>query len=153
MTEAAQCEISAEEMVNTLQVDVYAYREGDDILFSHAWRRLGDARRQKGQIRIPHGEGDVPIHFHLHDRSGLRLKFETNASDAMWVSRTECPTEPGDGGQISYRNSSPNQLQVSDSNSEECTLHFALRFTGDELNGATSYEYDPEIRNGGGGGI
>lgn len=151
MSEATQRDAATEEMVRTLQVDVYSYREGDDVLFSHAWRRQGDSRRQKGQINIPFGERDVPIHFHLHDRSGLKLKFESTASDAMWVSDTECPTAAGNGGQINFDQSNPNLLKVSDTNSEACLLHFALRFTGDELNGSTSYEYDPEIRNGGGG--
>lgn len=150
MSEEVQTLVEGETAVRTVQVDVYAYREGDDVLFAHAWRQQGDPKREKGQIKIPRGEKDVPIHFHLHDRSRLNLAFESTASDAMWVSKTECPTAPGSGGQINYDQSSPNQLKVSDSNSEACTLHFALRFTGDELDGKTSYEYDPEIRNGGG---
>jgi len=152
MDEALQCEASSDELVRTLQVDVYAYREGDDVLFTHAWRRHGDAKRLKGQLKIPHGQGDVPVHFHLHDRTGLQLAFERAPSDAMWVSQTECPVRAGNGGQITFLNSSPNQLIVEDDNSgDECVLHFALRFTGDELAGNTTYEYDPEIRNGGGG--
>ena len=151
MNESTQVDVTAEEIVRTLQVDVYAYREGDDVLFTHAWRRQGDSGRQKGQIKIPFGEYDVPIHFHLHDRSRLNLAFESNPSDAMWVSDTECPTAAGNGGQIGFDHSSPNLLRVSDANSAAGVLHFALRFTGNELNGSTSYEYDPEIRNGGGG--
>ncbi|HEU0310455.1 MAG TPA: hypothetical protein VFR36_04470 [Sphingomicrobium sp.] len=153
MTQETQTSTEAPTVVRIVQVDVYAYREGDDILFSHAWRRQGDPNRRKGKIVIPHGEGDVPIHFHLHDRSQLNLSFLANPADAMWVDLNDCPTGAGNGNQINFVHSSPNLLRVEDDNSDPpCTLHFALRFAGDPTpSGGPPYEYDPEIRNGGGG--
>lgn len=131
-------------------VDVYAYREGDDVLFSQAWKRDGDAKRVKGRIDVPAGQPETPIHFHLHDRTGLRLSFMSPAADAMWVALDECPKCKGDGGQITHDSVSPNQLKITDLNTgQPCTLHYALRFDGDAATDGPPYEYDPEIRNGG----
>jgi hypothetical protein len=133
-----------------LIVDVYAYLEGEDVLFSQAWKREGDAKRSKGRIDIPHGQQDTPIHFHLHDRTGLRLSFMSPAADAMWVALDDCPTCKGDAGQIVHDSVSQNQLKVTDLNAgKACTLHYALRFDGNATVEGPPYEYDPEIRNGG----
>jgi hypothetical protein len=48
--------------------------------------------------------------------------------------------------------SSNNLLKVVDANSgAACTLHYALRFSGDALGSGPPYVFDPDIRNGGGG--
>ena len=152
MSVKTQADAIGEVMVKPLHVDVFAYREGDDILFAHAWRREGDPKKNKGKIKIPRGEGGVPIHFHLTDRTQLHLSFLPSAHDAMWVDTADCPTKAGNGGQITFLSSAPNLLKVSDANrGNACTLHFALRFTGDSVGEGPPYEYDPEIRNSGGG--
>ena len=143
--------------VRPVQVDVYAYLEGDDILFAQAWRLDGDPGRRKGHIEIGKGQGDVPIKFHLHDRTGLKLAFLPTDVDKQegpfWCSALDCPTSWGDGsGQISGVESSNNLLKVVDANKgEPCTLHYALRFTGAPIGSGPPYAFDPDIRNGGGG--
>jgi len=146
-----------EVMVRPIQVDVYAYREGDDILFAQAWRAEGDSGSRKGHIVIAKGEADVPIKFHLHDRTSLNLAFlpadEGKQEGPFWCNTLDCPTSWGDGdGQISGVDSSKKLLKVVDANTgEPRTLHYALRFTGDAIGSGPPYEFDPEIRNGGAG--
>lgn len=163
MSKQAESCAEAEEMVRTVQVDVFAIRDGDDILFTHAWKRQGEPARRKGKIVIPHGEGDVPIHFHLRNKTDPRihLEFLADPAQAMWVDTRDCPTGAGNGGgQIRFNShpnpspdpSHPNQLIVTDDNSGgDLTLHYALRFTGDVVGSGPPYEYDPIIKNGGGG--
>lgn len=157
MSNGTEMLVAEDAKVRTVQVDVFAYREGDDILFAQAWRMDGDPARQKGHIEIPKGQGDVPFKFHLHDRSGLNLAFlpndEGKQEGPFWCSTMDCPTSWGDGnGQIMDISSSNNLLKIVDANSgDPCTLHYALRFTGDELGSGPPYSFDPDIRNGGGG--
>ena len=143
--------------VRPVQVDVYAYLEGEDILFAQAWRTDGDPGRRQGHIEIGKGQADVPIKFHLHDRTGLNLAFlpadEGKQEGPFWCNTLDCPTSWGDGnGQIGDVDSSKNLLKVVDANSgEPCTLHYALRFTGDPVGSGPPYAFDPDIRNGGSG--
>ncbi|HXH53148.1 MAG TPA: hypothetical protein VNH53_06945 [Sphingomicrobium sp.] len=141
-----------------VRVDVYAARAGDVVAFNHRWRDRAD-QRKKGPIEIPNGASCVRIQFHLNDRTGLNLRFcgagHGNPGDAFWVDSTGCPTQPSTDPQtpVSDFHVTPSQLTVVDRNSgEPCTLHFVLRFTGDPTpEDGPIYEYDPEIRNGGGG--
>lgn len=157
MSEEAIALARNEVKVRPVQVDVYAYREGDDILFAQAWRLDGDPGRRTGNIHIAKGEGDVPIKFHLHDRTGLNLAFlpadESQTEGPFWCSTEDCPTSWGDGdGQISGVESSNKLLKIVDANKgEPCTLHYALRFSGDATASGPPYAFDPDIRNGGGG--
>jgi hypothetical protein len=139
-------------------VDVYAYKEGDDVLFAQAWKLEGEQGRKNGHIKIKEGEGDVPIRFRLHDRTNLDLAFlpvgSSNQDSPFWCSAVDCPTEWGDGnGQIKSVENLPNDtLKVVDANSgDPCTLHYALRFTGKNVGSGPPYAFDPDIRNGGGG--
>ena len=134
-----------------VKVDVYARREGDDVTFDHDWRFEGDASPKKGRIDVPKGAPDTPIFFHLHDSTALHLAFKSPASEACWVDLNDCPTQAGNGGQISFVSRAPKLLKISDANSgPACVLHYALRFDGDPLGKCPPYVYDPEIRNGGG---
>lgn len=140
-----------------VHVDVYAYREGEDILFAQAWKLDGDKERKKGHIKIGEGQGDVPISFQLHNRTGLDLAFlpvdDGKQEGPFWCAMHDCPTAWGNGdGQIKSIEILPNDvLRVVDANSgEPCTLHYALRFREPKLASPT-YEFDPDIRNGGGG--
>ena len=140
-----------------VQVDVYADMEGESIRFDQTWRVEGNPDTHKGHIDIAKGEADVPIKFHLHDSTGLNLSFlpsgGSKEDSPFWCSATACPTSWGDGdGQIKDVQSSNNLLKVVDANSgEPCTLHYALRFTGNATASGPPYAYDPDIRNGGGG--
>lgn len=142
-------------------VDVYAESIDGVVKFRHEWRFDGDPATKKGTIEVPAGTAGTPptrMQFHLHDQTKLHLQFIKPPSDAMWVSQTNtCPDEAGDGGQISYNYPwAPKLLQVDDANSgPPCTLHYTLRFDGDAHTDPGGeqhppYEYDPEIKNGGG---
>ena len=141
-----------------VHVDVYAYLEDDDILFAQAWKLDGERERKKGQIKIGKGQGDVPINFLLHDRTGKNLAFldvdPGEEEGPFWCSRTSCPSRWGSGGgQItSIEKLSNTELKVIDANKGDArTLHYALRFTGTQVGSGPPYEFDPDIRNGGGG--
>lgn len=125
------------------------------VVFSHRWEWADGWPGGKGRIHIPSRKGiekATPIHFHLKDKTNpSRGLFFTDASNgAMWVQRGSCPT-----GKLSCDDPeiptnkmqrSPHLLKVIDENSEECTLHYRLRFKGRVGRGVT---YDPEIKNGG----
>lgn len=157
MKDHSQEEVLDKQVVKPLQCDVYAYTEDGDILFTHAWRRLGDPKRKTGKIIIGAGESAVPIQYHLHDKTTPKehLAFLNPGSAAMWVDLNDCPTQAGDGGQISFEpGSNGNILRISDANTgSPCTLHYMLRFASGQDGAGPVYEYDPEIRNGGGGSI
>ena len=142
-------------MPKTVVVDVYARTgSGGDVQFSHDWgwedKVVGD-----GAIEIPRKNEDdpgTPIHFHLHDLTRPRrgLEFTNDAGGAMWVKRESCPpaNQPCSDPEIPEAKikRAPKVLKVFDENSEECTLHYRLRFQDREGNPES---YDPDIRNGG----
>ncbi|HUE79582.1 MAG TPA: hypothetical protein VMN38_08125 [Sphingomicrobium sp.] len=142
-------------------VDVYAKLVDGVVEFDHDWKFDGDPTTKKGTIEVPPGSVGSPparLQFHLHDDTGLKLKFVNPTCDAMWVSTVnKCPDARGDGGQISYDHPwGPKLLQVEDANSgPECILYYTLRFDGDahtDPDGTQhpTYIYDPTIKNGGG---
>jgi len=133
-------------------VDVHADLTADGaVSFSHEWRWQDGSSEGNGSIEIPkRGEHEpgTPIHFHLDDKSGHNLQFADDDLGAIWVKRSGCPDEvssdneiPTDGIAVS-----PKLLKIFNENSEECTLHYRLRFTS--KNGH-SESYDPDIKNGG----
>ena len=133
-------------------VDVYAHLDKDGkVKFCHDWRLQENGPSEgNGPIEVPHGTPRSPIHFQLHDDTGLKLKFFDKSEDSIWASVDKCPDAKGGGGQIDYNDSvsgGPN-LRVLNSNSEKCELHYALRFKDKNNN---LQLYDPVIRNGGGG--
>lgn len=139
-----------------VHVDVYAFEEDGDVLFAQAWKRDGDTKRKMGHITIDEGEGDVPIRFKLYDRTKLDLAFlavdSSNQGGPFWCNTEDCPTAWGNcDGQITSIENLPNGgLQVVDANTgDPCTLHYALRFSAGTV-APTIYEFDPDIRNGGG---
>ena len=148
--------------VRPIIVNVYAEKSDDGrVTFRHDWKFEGEPGTSKGTIDVPPGAPNDPptkMQFHLHDSTGLQLKFVRPTSDAMWVSQTDtCPDQAGDGGQISYNHPwSAKMLEVDDANSgPPCTLYYTLRFDGDPSTDPDGkkhppYEYDPDIKNGGG---
>lgn len=131
-------------------VDVYAHKdESGDIKFRHDWRlRENGPVKGNGDIEVPAGTPPSPIHFHLHDESGRKLKFFQDAEEAIWASVGKCPDAKGGGGQIEYpeARSGCNALKVDNTNSAECELHYALRF---EDRDGRVVVYDPVIKNKG----
>ena len=159
MTEQLLSMRAGEVQVRPIIADVSAKLVGDKVEFDLEWRKEGDPGGKASPIDVAKGDPPTPIHFHLRDDTRLKLKFKADAEDAMWVNTTGCPPAgAGNGGQISFTSSSNNLLKVTDANSgDECTLYYMLRFDGDphvDPDGKQHppYEFDPIIRNGGGGG-
>ncbi|MEO8547482.1 MAG: hypothetical protein ABI422_03855 [Sphingomicrobium sp.] len=157
-----QQQVQANQQVNTVGhpviVDVFADPDPGPkgVIFSHDWRFDPGVGHGNTHIVLPAGSGSHVLQFKLHDRTDLKLEFagckSDDASQAMWVGDGSYPTGPGNGGQIDLANGhcSKNLLRVEDANSgDACTLIYQLWFDG--KNGQV--DYDPEIRNGGGGTV
>lgn len=137
-------------------VDVLARTAaGGGVDFSHSWRWQDGTPGGSGSIDIPRrGKDDngTPIHFHLRDETqpNRGLDFTDDLHGAMWVQRDGCPQERSADPEIpaDQMNATPNLLKVFNKNSEECTLHYRLRFKDRQGNAES---YDPDIRNGGTG--
>ena len=158
MTEQLLSMVAQEVKVRPIIADVSATLVGNEVQFELEWRKEGDPGRKKGPIDIGKGEPSTPIHFHLRDDTRLNLSFKSDPKEAMWVNTTGCPpTEAGDAGQIGFTSSSRNLLKITNANAGgECTMYYMLRFDGDAHAGPDGtlqppYEFDPIIRNGGGG--
>lgn len=144
--------------VKKINVDVSATRAADgDVQFDCRWKTEADpvGNWNSGPISLPNGSEHYRLVFDLDDKSGRGLQFYSNPAEAMYVQVGSCPTGPGDGnGQIVFEevDSHKKKLIIKDYNrGPPCTLHYMLRFEGDAHGACPPYEYDPEIRNGGGG--
>ena len=133
-----------------VMVDVFAISSAaGKVEFSHEWRFDNGPSQGNGTIEVPKakpGDPATPIHFHLHDRTGQSLRFDEE--DAIWVKRSQCPAESSEDPEIPRDGIDvhPKLLKIIDRNSEECELHYNLRFKDRDGHLA---EYDPSIRNGG----
>lgn len=155
MQEQILAPIPEEVQVRPIIADVSAKLVDNRVGFDLEWRREGDPNPKTGRIEVGAGDPPTPIHFNLRDNTGLNLAFKSPGTEAMWVDLTGCPPQQaGNGGQIDFNSSSPNLLRVTDANrGPECTLFYMLRFDGHPAANGPPFEFDPEIRNGGGGGI
>ena len=137
-------------------VDVVARTmPGGAVEFSQSWRWQDGTGGGNGDIDIPERKKDDPgttLHFHLKDETqpNRGLNFADDQQGAMWVLRDRCPPghEPSEDPEIPADKieRAPKLLKVFDRNSEECTLHYRLRFTDRE---GRPEAYDPAIKNGG----
>jgi hypothetical protein len=132
-------------------VDVHAESRGGEVFFWHEWRWQNGQSQGKGTIKIPRRLGNdpgTPIHYHLHDETDRGLRFSEDGLGSIWVKRSDCPSSKCGDSQIpeSKIRQAPNLLKVFDENSEECTLHYRLRFTAED---GQPESYDPDITNGG----
>lgn len=131
-------------------VDIYAdVNSTGDVCCRHEWRFQNGPAKGGGRIEIParkHSEPGTPIHFHLHDKTGRQLGFD--CADPIWVSRGTCPTNSCEDPEIPRCDFdvANKLLKVMNRNSEECELHYNLRFKDGMGRPA---EYDPAIKNGG----
>lgn len=148
-----------------VRIDVTASSDAEGrVRFSHEWKFEGEPGPAKsGRIDLPAGQTAYRLQFFLADSTSpkRKLRFKANAAEAMYVAVGQgCPTGPGDGdGQIDFAGPvTPNLLTVVDRNAgDACILGYTLRFDGDPGEQAGQpgkacppYEYDPEIKNGGG---
>ena len=144
-----------------IDVDVKAWIDTarNEVAFSHTWGVRGKPKGNSGKIDVAKGQPPTEIKFTLcDDQTGLDLEFYKDPDDAMWVDfAPDCPKQKGDAGQITFQSSSKKVLWVEDANSgPPCDLKYSLRFYGKEkdIGGVTykpPYEYDPDLKNGGGG--
>lgn len=155
--------------VETKKVDIdIQATEADDgtVHFDCHWRHAGGKPGvwKSGKIDLPNGPEAYELEFKLHDKSGRNLKFYGTGTpkkpeDAMYVQvGGPCPPAAGNGGgQIKFVDVDDKELEVIDANRDPpCTLKYMLRFDGDPFTGPDGtnyppYQFDPEIRNGGGG--
>ena len=134
-------------------VDVFARTgPGGAVEFSHEWRWNNGTSGGNGEIEVPprkKNEDGTPIHFHLKDQTQPPRGLDF-ADDPIWVLRDSCPPDGQPCGDPEIPADqivrTPNLLKVVDLNSEECTLHYRLRFTDRQ---GRPEAYDPAIRNGG----
>jgi len=144
--------------VKGIHVDIRASRAGNgSVHFDSWWQYDSDPNDlwQSGPIDLPNGPDHYRLVFDLDDKSGRHLKFYSDPEDAMYVQVGSCPSGKGNGNnQIHFEtvNSTKKKLTVKDVNRDPpCELHYMLRFDGDKVGKCPPYEYDPEIKNGGGG--
>ena len=144
-------------VVKKITVDVRATSAPNgEVEFDCRWKNDGDPNGwQSGPILLPHGPEHYRLVFDLDDKSGRKLEFYEKPAEAMYVKVGSCPSEPGNGDrQIDFEqvDLSKKKLTIKDYNRDSpCSLHYMLRFDGDPHGVCPPYQYDPEIRNGGGG--
>lgn len=133
-------------------VDVYADpAPGGGVGFSHDWHWQNGPSQGSGTVEIPKktkNDPGTPIHFNLVDRTGRGFDFSDDIFGAIWVNRDDCPDSQCGDDQIPQDQiqRSPNLLRVFDLNTEDCRLHYRLRFKD---KAGESASYDPDIKNGG----
>ena len=130
------------------------------VEFECSWRDQSGIS-QTGPIEFPAGASKNKLSFQLDDRTGLELEFLDQPHEAVWFNVDSCPADGNgaDKGQITDKSVEKDsgsgkrkKLKLTNLNTEECNLHYALRFTGKETSGAAPpYVCDPELRNRGGG--
>lgn len=144
-----------------IQVRVRAYLDaGGAVQFEQDWNLPGKPV-ENGKIKVPK-DNTATISFKLKDDTRLDLSFYPDPADAFWANPESqgCPKSAGNGaGAFNLKppssSSNGNKLDILDLNPTECDLKYALRFDGkpytDKNGSYPPFEYDPELRNGGGG--
>jgi hypothetical protein len=146
----------------TINVEVIATRDWDEgVNFVCTWEYPQNSGIwHSGKMVFADGDVDRDIEYTLVDRTGLGLAFASPANEAIWVNFGTCPTssQGSDKGQIHGKNKpAPGTLTVKNKNNVVCKLKYALNFVGTPYSNPSGafgppYQYDPEYRNGGGGG-
>ncbi len=106
----------------------------------------------KAGNKIDMGQGPgsgAEIEFRLHGKTGQKLDFKT--TDPIWIAVGNCPPGPTPNwpAGVTFVGCTDDKLTIADENRDPAAdLHYRLNFVdaqGNELN------WDPIIRNGGGG--
>lgn len=156
-------------MSKSVNVDVTVLatlHDDDGVQFHCSWRDDSGAWHS-GPISFPFGYSKNKVKFRLDDRTGLDLEFLDQTHEAIWFDSDGCPRDRdgSDLGQIADRavekdpvSSKRRKLSLTNLNTEECNLHYALRFTGKDVSVgggdySPPYVCDPELRNRGGGTV
>lgn len=146
-----------------VEVTVLATPDGEHgVEFQCKWSD-DSGTSHSGPIEFPLGASKNKVKFRLEDRTGLELEFLDQPHEAIWFNADGCPND-GNGtdlGQITDKaverdpvSSKRKKLTLTNLNTQDCSLHYALRFTGkapDSGGQQSLYVCDPELRNRGGG--
>lgn len=139
-------------MANKVHIDVVATLDDGEVKFECSWK-MPNGNKGSGPIDLPRGSGAHHLIFDLDDKTGLKLRYFDDPTDAIWIAVGSCPSGPGNGnGQIAHSDVDLNRkkLTIHDRNEGGAVdLHYALRFDGDRSKSGPPYNYDPIIRNGG----
>ncbi|HEY6662385.1 MAG TPA: hypothetical protein VIZ66_05630 [Sphingomicrobium sp.] len=132
-------------------VDVTIEPTATGVTCSHEWRWQNGPSEGKGTIDVPQRaqhESGTPIHFHLRDKTDRGFSFTDDIHGPIWVQRDSCPLAKSGDSEIPNDKieSAPKLLKVFNENSEECHMHYRLRFKDKD---GQSEDYDPDIKNGG----
>jgi len=144
-----------------VDVTVVATLHQDHEVHFHCMWEDEEGAWHSDAIEFPPGASRNKLKFKLEDRTGLDLQFLDKPHEAIWFDAGKCPCD-GHGtdlGQITDRNvekdpvsAKRKKLTLTNLNTEECSLHYALRFKG-KASATKVYACDPELRNRGGGTI
>lgn len=136
-----------------IEVSVNGRRKLLKVAFGHKWRPRG-GQWQEGDIIIDEGTPEHEIIFEVDPASPKALRFVDDPNEAIWVSTGTCPTSQcNKGGQIEPVSveADGTLLRIRNANSRAVDLHYVLRFKRSVPVLFKPHEYDPVIRNGGGG--
>jgi len=97
------------------------------------------------EIEVPNGP-QTKIIFKLQGCAAGKLDFKK--SDPIWVQENECPGTKCSDPDVVIKDVDKNKLEINDLNTKATDLYYRLNFV--DKNGV-EYEWDPIIRNGGGG--
>ena len=86
------------------------------------------------------------IEFKLQGSASGKLDFKE--SDPIWVKEGDCPGKRRSDPDICIVDVKKNKLTINDRNTRQADLYYQLNFVDKEGEG---FEWDPIIRNGGGG--
>ena len=97
------------------------------------------------KIEVPNGP-QTKIEFKLQGTANGKLDFKE--SDPIWSEEDQCPISKTCDQDVEIVDVKKNKLEINDLNTRQAELHYRLNFV-DKYGG--EYEWDPIIRNGGGG--
>lgn len=100
---------------------------------------------KNGKVLHVRDPAPAELIFDLHDDTGLKLKFEQDPAQAIWIQRgTDCPPGPGNGGgEFIIDPPQARKLRVVDRHNTNHEYCYALRFTSDD----GPQKFDPIIKN------
>lgn len=141
--------------MSSISVIVDGRDESGGVKFAHKWKSAS-GQWNSGDIVVRPKAAAHEIVFEIDPASPKKLRFLDDPNDAIWVGISQCPKcGSNEGGQITPLavEADNTRLRVRNANSgDPIELHYVLRFKRKIPLLLKPHEYDPVIRNGGGGG-